>query len=108
MSYRYFELGKNADPEREDGLQFKSAFTVHPVSDPNLMYRLHKRLSQIELELTYLQIQQLQVRRARSSSPKMYCLFLSPPHVLFLEPGTNVQTDGIFEHDINAFSGPCL
>lgn len=61
MTYRYFELGKNADPEREDSTQFKSAFTVHPVSEPNLMYRLHKRFSQIELEWTYLQIQQLQV-----------------------------------------------
>lgn len=61
MTYRYFELGKNADPEREDSGQFKSAFTVHPVSEPNLMYRLHKRFSQIELEWTYLQIQQLQV-----------------------------------------------
>ncbi|XP_068160284.1 chondroitin sulfate glucuronyltransferase [Antennarius striatus] len=62
MSYRYFELGKNADPEREDSIQFKNAFTVHPVSDPNLMYRLHKRFSQIELESTYQQIQQLQVQ----------------------------------------------
>ncbi|TNN41630.1 Chondroitin sulfate glucuronyltransferase [Liparis tanakae] len=61
MTYRYFELGKNADPEREDGAQFKNAFTVHPISEPNLMYRLHKRFSQIELEWTYLQIQQLQV-----------------------------------------------
>lgn len=61
MTYRYFELGKNADPEREDSAQFKNAFTVHPVSEPNLMYRLHKRFSQIELEWTYLQIQQLQV-----------------------------------------------
>lgn len=62
MSYRYFELGKNADPEREDSIQFKTAFTVHPISEPNLMYRLHKRFSQIELEWTYLQIQQLQVQ----------------------------------------------
>ncbi|CAK6967453.1 chondroitin sulfate glucuronyltransferase [Scomber scombrus] len=62
MTYRYFELGKNADPEREDSAQFKNAFTVHPVSEPNLMYRLHKRFSQIELEWTYLQIQQLQMQ----------------------------------------------
>lgn len=61
MTYRYFELGKNADPEREDSIPFKNAFTVHPISEPNLMYRLHKRFSQIELEWTYLQIQQLQV-----------------------------------------------
>uniref|UniRef100_A0A3Q3M958 Hexosyltransferase n=1 Tax=Labrus bergylta TaxID=56723 RepID=A0A3Q3M958_9LABR len=62
MSYRYFELGKNADPEREDSVQFKNAFTVHPVSEPNLMYRLHKRFSKIELEQTYQQIQQLQMQ----------------------------------------------
>ncbi|XP_060949658.1 chondroitin sulfate glucuronyltransferase [Limanda limanda] len=62
MTYRYFELGKNADPEREDSAQFKNAFTVHPVSEPNLMYRLHKRFSQIELEWTYLQIEQLQMQ----------------------------------------------
>ncbi|XP_012705510.2 chondroitin sulfate glucuronyltransferase [Fundulus heteroclitus] len=62
MTYRYFELGKNADPEREDSLPFRNAFTVHPVSDPNLMYRLHKRFSQIELERTYQQIQDLQMQ----------------------------------------------
>ncbi|KAF3703722.1 Chondroitin sulfate glucuronyltransferase [Channa argus] len=62
MTYLYFELGKNADPEREDSAEFKNAFTVHPVSEPNLMYRLHKRFSQIELERTYLQIQQLQMQ----------------------------------------------
>ncbi|KAM9827743.1 chondroitin sulfate glucuronyltransferase [Neosynchiropus ocellatus] len=62
MTYRYFELGKNADPEREDSVQFKNAFTVHPVSEPNLMYRLHKCFSQIELDWTYLQIQQLQMQ----------------------------------------------
>lgn len=62
MTYRYFELGKNADPEREDSPEFKNAFTVHPVTEPNLMYRLHKRFSQIELESTYGQIQQLQMQ----------------------------------------------
>lgn len=69
MTYRYFEIGKNADPEREDSPQFKNAFTVHPVSDPNLMYRLHKRFSHIELEWTYLQIQQLQVCNTGCFSP---------------------------------------
>lgn len=63
MTFRYFELGKNADPEREDSAQFRNAFTVHPVSEPNLMYRLHKRFSHIELEWTYQHIQQLQVRK---------------------------------------------
>ncbi|XP_041100556.1 chondroitin sulfate glucuronyltransferase-like [Polyodon spathula] len=68
MQYLYFELGKNADPEREDSAAFKNAFTVHPVSDPTLMYRLHKRFSQIELERTNLQIQQLQVQISNLSS----------------------------------------
>ncbi|KAI1889259.1 hypothetical protein AGOR_G00177300 [Albula goreensis] len=62
MTYRYFELGKNADPEREDSPQFRNALTVHPVSDPALMYRLHKRFSQIELEQTYRHIRQLQIQ----------------------------------------------
>ncbi|KAJ8268438.1 hypothetical protein COCON_G00136100 [Conger conger] len=62
MTYRYFELEKNADPEREESPQFKNAFTVHPVSEPDLMYRLHKRFSQIELDRTYQQIHQLQVQ----------------------------------------------
>lgn len=83
MSYRYFELGKNADPEREESLQFKNAFTVHPVSDPNLMYRLHKRFSQIELELTYLQIQQLQVRWARSAQKMDLSVLLSTTPTFF-------------------------
>lgn len=113
MSYRYFELGKNADPEREDGLQFKNAFTVHPVSDPNLMYRLHKRFSHIELELTYLQIQQLQVRWARSAlQPPLHCknvlfVLLSTTPTFFLEPGKNLQTDARFKHKINSFQGLC-
>ncbi|KAJ8418693.1 hypothetical protein AAFF_G00001920 [Aldrovandia affinis] len=62
VRYRYFELRKNADPEREDSPQFTSAFTVHPVSEADIMYRLHKRFSQIKLKQTYLQIQQLQIQ----------------------------------------------
>lgn len=62
LHYHYFELGKNADPERETDLRFQSAFTVHPVLDPLQMYRLHKYFAQVELERTYQEIQQLQVR----------------------------------------------
>ncbi|XP_056440131.1 chondroitin sulfate glucuronyltransferase [Gadus chalcogrammus] len=62
MRYQYFELGKNADPEREDSPQFRNALAVHPVSEPSLMYRLHKRFSQMELEWTYQQIEQLQMQ----------------------------------------------
>ncbi|XP_077480456.1 chondroitin sulfate glucuronyltransferase [Stigmatopora argus] len=62
MRYRYFEQGKNADPEREDSVEFKKAFTVHPVSEPNLMYRLHRRFSQLELDWTYLHIEEIQMQ----------------------------------------------
>lgn len=62
LHYNYFELEKNVDPERETDLRFQSAFTVHPVLDPLQMYRLHKYFAQVELERTYQEIQQLQVR----------------------------------------------
>lgn len=62
LLYQYFELGKNVNPEHETDLRFQSAFTVHPVLDPVQMYRLHKYFAQVELERTYLEIEQLQVR----------------------------------------------
>lgn len=77
MTYRYFELQKNVDPEREDSAQFKGAFTVHPVSEPFLMYRLHKRYNQIELDWTYVQIQQLQVCYCTSSLKIISLIFIS-------------------------------
>ncbi|XP_008643353.1 PREDICTED: chondroitin sulfate synthase 2 [Corvus brachyrhynchos] len=68
LHYHYFELGKNADPERETDLRFQSAFTVHPVLDPLQMYRLHKYFAQVELERTYQEIQQLQMEIQNASS----------------------------------------
>ncbi|KFQ65982.1 Chondroitin sulfate synthase 2, partial [Phaethon lepturus] len=68
LRYHYFELGKNADPERETDLRFQSAFTVHPVLDPLQMYRLHKYFAQVELERTYQEIQQLQLEIQNASS----------------------------------------
>lgn len=110
MTYRYFELGKNADPEREDSGQFKNAFTVHPVSEPNLMYRLHKRFSQIELEWTYLQIQQLQVcytseyvvsdemTLSGPMSSANYFLFCFPLHHTRFEPRQSFLSNTVFIH----------
>uniref|UniRef100_UPI00398E4CEE chondroitin sulfate synthase 2-like n=1 Tax=Pristiophorus japonicus TaxID=55135 RepID=UPI00398E4CEE len=60
VRYRYFQLADNVDLEKEQSSHFKKAFTVHPVLDPVQMYRLHKRYTELELENTYLQIQQLQ------------------------------------------------
>ncbi|XP_051881966.1 chondroitin sulfate synthase 2 [Pristis pectinata] len=58
--YRYFELGKATDPDREEDVRFRSALTVHPVLEPVQMYQLHKRFTQLELEQTYREIQALQ------------------------------------------------
>ncbi|XP_056611567.1 chondroitin sulfate synthase 2 [Triplophysa dalaica] len=58
--YYYYEMGKNSDPSKEDNEQFKNALTVHPVSDPEQMYRLHKHFAQIELQETYKEIEKLQ------------------------------------------------
>ncbi|KAG7269559.1 hypothetical protein CRUP_029828 [Coryphaenoides rupestris] len=44
------DILSNVDPERENSAQFRAALAVHPVSEPGLMYRLHKRFSQMELD----------------------------------------------------------
>uniref|UniRef100_A0A671SQV8 Hexosyltransferase n=1 Tax=Sinocyclocheilus anshuiensis TaxID=1608454 RepID=A0A671SQV8_9TELE len=61
QKYYYYEMGKNSDPSKEDNVQFKNALTVHPVSDPEQMYRLHKHFTEIELQKTYEEIKKLQV-----------------------------------------------
>ncbi|XP_072324660.1 chondroitin sulfate glucuronyltransferase-like [Scyliorhinus torazame] len=61
VHYHSFQLGKNTDPDKEDSGEFKRAAAVHLVSDPMLMYRLHRRFSEIELERTYREIRKLQV-----------------------------------------------
>ncbi|XP_073702184.1 chondroitin sulfate synthase 2 [Garra rufa] len=60
QKYYYYEMGKNSDPSKEDNVQFKNAVTVHPVSDPEQMYRLHKHFTEIELQKTYEEIEKLQ------------------------------------------------
>lgn len=58
--YHHYELGKNSDPSKEQSEQFKKALTVHPVSDPEQMYRLHRYFTEIELQKTYDEIAKLQ------------------------------------------------
>ncbi|XP_052421812.1 chondroitin sulfate synthase 2 [Carassius gibelio] len=60
QKYYYYEMGKNSDPSKEDNVQFMNALTVHPVSDPEQMYRLHKHFTEIELQKTYEEIRKLQ------------------------------------------------
>lgn len=54
-------LGKNSDPSKEQSEHLKQALTVHPVSDPEQMYRLHRYFTEIELQKTYDEIAKLQV-----------------------------------------------
>lgn len=61
FQYHHYELGKNSDPSKEQSDDFEKALTVHPVSDPEQMYRLHKHFTQIELKRTYDEIVKLQV-----------------------------------------------
>lgn len=61
LQYHRYELGKNSDPSKEQSEHFKKALTVHPVSDPEQMYRLHRYFTEIELQKTYDEIAKLQV-----------------------------------------------
>lgn len=60
LHYHHYELGKNSDPSKEQNEQFKKALTVHPVSDPEQIYRLHRFFTEIELRKTYDEITKLQ------------------------------------------------
>ncbi|KAM3607625.1 uncharacterized protein V6R79_010863 [Siganus canaliculatus] len=60
LQYHHYELGKNSDPSKEQSEELKKALTVHPVSDPEQMYRLHRYFTEIELQKTYDEIAKLQ------------------------------------------------
>ncbi|KAG5283296.1 hypothetical protein AALO_G00040520 [Alosa alosa] len=60
LHYDRFEMGKNSDLSKEQSDQFKTILTVHPVSDPEQMYRLHKYFTEIELQKSYQEIEKLQ------------------------------------------------
>lgn len=70
LRYRRFELGKNSDPSKEASEHLSGAMTVHPVSDPEQMYRLHSFFTQMELQRTYSEIVRLQVRPAAARRPR--------------------------------------
>ncbi|KAG7282925.1 hypothetical protein CRUP_018425 [Coryphaenoides rupestris] len=60
LKYYHYKLDKDSDPYKEDDEQFRNALTVHPVSEPEQMYRLHKHFTQLELQRTYNEIAKLQ------------------------------------------------
>jgi len=49
------------DPSKESHSDFKNAATVSGVTTPKMMYSLHKRFSQIEIEEAYREITEIQV-----------------------------------------------
>lgn len=65
MHYNYLELGGAGEAVQEGDPHFQSALTAHPVRDPVQMYKLHKAFTRAELERTYQEIQELQVRAQR-------------------------------------------
>lgn len=62
LQYNHFALEPGFDLGREDSGAFRNALSVHPVSKPDQMYRLHKHFTEIELQRTYEEIEKLQVR----------------------------------------------
>ncbi|CAL8370795.1 unnamed protein product [Arctogadus glacialis] len=60
LEYSHYKLDKNSDPYQEGNEQCKNALTVHPVSDPEQMYRLHRHFTELELQRTYNEIAKLQ------------------------------------------------
>ena len=68
----------NFEPDKETSAEFKNAVTVSGVSTPKLMYSLHKRFSQIEIEEAYHEITEIQVRlEITVSFLKLVCFSLS-------------------------------
>ncbi|KAJ3591735.1 hypothetical protein NHX12_006867 [Muraenolepis orangiensis] len=60
LKYYHYKLDKNSDPYKEGSEEFQNALSVHPVSDPEQMYRLHKHFTELELQTTYNEITKLQ------------------------------------------------
>ncbi|MBN3300943.1 chondroitin sulfate synthase 2 [Amia ocellicauda] len=94
LRYHRFEMGKNSDPSKEEDARFKNAFTVHPVSDPAQMYRLHKHFTEIELQRTYAEIETLQAEiknisevAAEGNRSSLWPIGISPP----FEPKTRFE-----------------
>lgn len=61
LQYQHYELGKNSDLSKDQSEEFKRALSVHPVSDPEQMYQLHRYFTEMELQKTYDEIAKLQV-----------------------------------------------
>lgn len=71
MIFHSFNIEKNdLDVEKETSDDFTTALTVANVKDPMLMYKLHKRFSQIEIDKTYKEIEEIQ-DEIKALNPKL-------------------------------------
>lgn len=50
------------DLSGDESPDFQNALSVHPVSNPEQMYRLHRYFTERELQKTYEEIKKLQVK----------------------------------------------
>lgn len=70
MFYNTFDLEStqgNFNPEVENSVEFKHAVTVSGVETPEMMFLLHKRFSQIEIDKAYREIEDIQVGLQKSA-----------------------------------------
>lgn len=76
LHYNYFEMRNTMDLSGDESPDFQNALSVHPVSNPEQMYRLHRYFTERELQKTYEEIKKLQVK---VSSYFFFFLCLSVP-----------------------------
>ncbi|XP_051997113.1 chondroitin sulfate synthase 2-like [Xyrauchen texanus] len=60
LNYNHFAMENNIDLHRMEDDGFQNALTVYPVTSADLMYRLHKHFTEVELQRTYEEIEKLQ------------------------------------------------
>ncbi|KAF4080047.1 hypothetical protein AMELA_G00166000 [Ameiurus melas] len=60
LHYNYFEMRNTMDLSGDESPDFQNALSVHPVSNPEQMYRLHRYFTERELQKTYEEIKKLQ------------------------------------------------
>ncbi|XP_053493549.1 chondroitin sulfate synthase 2 [Ictalurus furcatus] len=62
LHYNYFEMRNTMDLSGDESPDFQNALSVHPVSNPEQMYRLHRYFTERELQKTYEEIKKLQAQ----------------------------------------------
>lgn len=71
-SYDLDPSNHNFDPDSETSSEFRNSVTVSGVSSAEMMFSLHKRFSQIEIEKAYHEITEIQVGQMKQNSSSVY------------------------------------